>query len=94
MAVTMNLKGTSNPTFKVGNATLDSSGVSSKHTLSLPNKSGTLATLDDITGGTGGTQNIDGGAALTVFLVDQGFDGGTASTIYDPSDIVDGGLAN
>lgn len=47
-----------------------------------------------ITGGTGGTQNIDGGAALTVFLVDQGFDGGTASTIYDPSDIVDGGLAN
>lgn len=46
------LYGTIKTEFWLGvNAKLDSSGVSEKHDYLLPNKSGTLAMLDDISGG-------------------------------------------
>ncbi len=64
------LLGTMAQTFRVGRATLDASGVASARTHALPDKSGTVALVEDI------TSNIDGGHPDSVYAPTQKIDCG------------------
>lgn len=61
-----NLRGTRRSALKVGSADLNASGLTAARTATLPDKSGTLAMLDDV-GGSGPDYNIDGGTPSTVY---------------------------
>ena len=60
MRLLSDLAGTLRTAFRVGRSALDASGLTAARTHALPNKSGTIALLDDVSGGDVLQQLIDG----------------------------------
>ena len=44
-------------------------------------------------GGIGGKTQLDGGAADSIYLIQDIVDGGSAASVYTPSQIINGGMA-